>query len=161
MIVSNASPIINFGKQGSLELLKKCFGKIIISKAVYFEINLKKESIEAKSLEKAISDKWIIVEEIEVNSLLNIQNLGNGEKEAISLASKRGRILLIDDNNAKKYASLLNVECHGTIWAIYICVLKKFLNKNEARKLLEEMISDGFYISTEIYADFINLLDTL
>lgn len=160
-MISNASPIINLGKQGVLELLKSCFKQVIIPKAVYDEINIKKESIEAKSLEKGIGDKWINIEEAVISPILNTLNLGNGEKEAISLASKHRDILLIDDDSARKYASLLNGECHGIIWIIYISVLKGFIDKEKAKGLLEALIGDGFYVSTEIYADFINRLEAL
>lgn len=161
MIVSDSSPIINFGKQGVLDILKKCFGKVIIPRAVYDEIIIKKESVEVKSLEKYVSEGWITIEETAINPILNTQNLGNGEKEAISLASNQNSVLLIDDNIAKSYASLLGVECHGTIWAIYISILKGFMDKEKARKLLEAMIREGFYVSTEIYVGFINRLETM
>ena len=86
MIVSNSTPIINFGRQGKLDILKKCFDKIVIPKGVYEEIIQKKESPEAIILDKSINEKWIVVEYIAISPLLNTMSLGKGEKEAISLA---------------------------------------------------------------------------
>ena len=161
MIVSNSSPIIILGKQGILELLKRCFKKVIIPKSAYEEIMQKKDSTEVIALNKAINDGWIIVKEIDINSILQTKNIGQGEKEAISLAAKYKSILFIDDDIAKKYASLLNVECHGALYVVYLSVLKRFINKQQAKNIFENMIKDGFYVSTEIYAKFLEFLDKL
>ena len=161
MIVSDSSPIINLGKQGFLELLKKCFGKVIVPKAVFTEIMKREDSIEAKSFEKGINEKWIIVEEVGINPVIETDNVGIGEKEAISLVAKMDCLLLIDDDNGKKYASILNIESHRTIFVVFLSVLKKFINKEKAKKLFEDMVKEGFYVSTELYAEFLNLLERI
>jgi len=155
MIIANSSPIIILGKQGKLEFLKKCFGKVIIPKTVYIEIIKGKNSPETISLEDAIKNKWIIVEKVTKNILVT-DKIGQGEKEAISLASKYKKILLMDDDSARKYASILNVEVHGTLYVIYLAVVKGIINKEEAKNIVERMIVDGFYISIEIYSKFLD-----
>lgn len=161
MIVSNSSPIIILGKQGRLEVLKKCFKNVIIPKTVYDEIMIVGNSPECIALESAIKDKWIIIKKIDINPLLQTLNLGEGEKEAISLAIKHKLILLIDDDSAKAYATILRVEAHGSLYVLYIAVLKRYIDKAEAKSILEEMICDGFYISTDLYSRFLELLDSL
>lgn len=161
MIVSNSSPIIILGKQGSLELLRRCFKKIIIPESVYNEVLKDKNSPESIALEEAIIDKWIIVEKASVNPLLETLNLGQGEKEAISLAVKHKIMLIIDDDSAKAYAKILGVKAHGTLYVLYIAVLKKYIDKAGAKSILERMIRDGFYISTDIYSRFLELLNSL
>lgn len=161
MIVSDSSPIISLGKQGALDLLRKCFVKVFIPKEVLGEVMEKEESAEARSLEKAIDDGWIIVREIKIDKAIDTKNLGKGEKEAISLAAELGHTLLIDDDNAKRYASILGVEGHGILFVIYLSVLKKFIDKSKAKKMLEDMIRDGFYVSTDLYSEFLNLLDRI
>ena len=161
MIVSNSSPIIILGKQGKLELFRKCFQKIIIPISVYDEVMKKKNFPEAIALENAINNKWVIIEEITVSPLLQTLNLGKGEKEAISLAKKHSLILIIDDDSAKAYASILGVVAHGTLYVLYISCIKKYINKNSIKEILEKMIIDGFYISTDIYSKFLELLDSV
>ena len=56
MIISNATPIINFGKQGKLEIIKQCFEKIIIPKGVYEEIIIKEDNVESLALKRAIDE---------------------------------------------------------------------------------------------------------
>lgn len=160
MIVSNSSPIIILGKQGRLDLLRKCFRKVIIPKRVYEEVAVKKGEPEVITLEEAAKEKWLVVEKIHANKIFNTGNIGEGEKEAISLAEKHKAILLIDDDSAKAYASILGVESHGTLYAIYVSCMRKIISKDESIEILKRMIKDSFYISTDLYAKFIELLLT-
>ena len=161
MIVVNSSPLIILAKQGLLHLLEKCFQKAIIPKSVYEEIMQKKDNLEGIALEKAIKDKLIIVKKTDVIHALDTKNIGQGEKEAISLASKHKSILIVDDDSAKKYASLFGVEAHGTLFIIYLSCIRKIIDRGDSIDILEGMIEDGFYISAETYRRFFELLDSL
>jgi uncharacterized protein len=161
MIVVNSSPIIILGKQSMLHLLKGCFKKIIIPNSVFNEIMQQEDSPEAMALKKVINDLWISIEKTTVNPYLHTRNLGQGEKEAISLALKHKSILLIDDDSAKTYSEVLGVEVHGTFYVIYLAIIRKIIPKEEAKKILERMIADGFYISTDVYSRFLNLLNSM
>ena len=125
------------------------------------EVKHLKDSPEAIALEKAIIDKWVEVKEVTINRFLHTKNLGVGEKEAISLAFNLKIPVLIDDDSAKVYASLLGVEAHGSFYAIYLACLKKFISKEEAKKIFKDLMKEGFYASTELYLRFLDLLDEL
>ena len=161
MIVANSSPIIILAKQGLLDLLEKCFKKVITPKGVYDEVMQKSGAPEAIALNKAIKGKWISVQKVPILSQLESKNIGQAEKEAISLAYYHKSILIIDDDSAKKYASIFGVEAHGTFYVIYLACTKKLIDKTSAKNLLESMIADGFYVSSELYSRFISLLNTL
>lgn len=161
MIVSNSSPLIVLGKQGVLSLLKRCFGKVLIPKKVYDEVSVKKDSPEAAALNKAIVEGLVVVENVAINRMLFTEKMGQGEKEAISLADKHKAVLLIDDDSAKSYASVLGVEAHGTLYVIFLACSRKFITKEEATNILDGMTASGFYISTELYSRFAALLKSL
>ena len=161
MIVSNTTPVLNFGRQGVLDILKKCFGKVIIPRAVYEEINKKSDGPEILALEKAIKEKWVEVEDVKINSLLKSDSIEQGEKEAISLAVKKKAILLIDDDFAKAYASVLGVEAHGSFYVLYLACSKKIIDKETAKRIFDGMIREGFYLSTELYLKFLDLLEKI
>ena len=161
MIAVNSSPIINLAKQGQLALLEKCFKKVVMPVSVYDEILKKSESPESIALNKAISEKWILVQKVSVMSKLETKNIAQGEKEAISLAYRHKTMLIIDDDSAKKYASIFGVESHGTLFVIYSACVKKLIDKKKAINLMEGIIAEGFYISSELYTKFISLLDAL
>ena len=159
MIVSNTSPLIYLGKRGFLSLLHKCFNKIIIPDTVYSEVNFLAESIEAIAMKKAIIEKWLSVENIKINDSLNESIIQKGEKEAISLALKYKSKILLDDDVAKYYASVFGLEPHGTLYVLHLSFIKKFISKERVKEILDLMIADGFYISTELYAEFLDLLN--
>ena len=160
MIVVNSSPIIILAKQGMLDLLKKCFKKVIIPKSVYEEVMQKKDNPEVIALEKAIKNKWVVVEEVLVISMLNTKNIGQGEKEAISLASIHKSLLIIDDDFAKKYAAIFGVNAHGTFFVIYLAFIRNLIKREDAIAILERMIADGFHISSDLYSKFFELLNS-
>ena len=160
MIVSNSSPIILLAKQGMLDLMKKCFKKAVIPKSVYEEVSQKKGSPELIALEKAIKDKWVVVEKVNVIPALDTKNLGQGEKEAISLAVKHKSMLILDDDAAKKYSAIFGIEAHGVLYVIYLALIRKFIDDTDAMNALEGMIVDGFYISHDVYMRFFELLNS-
>ncbi len=155
MIVSNSSPLISLGSIGRLDLFKKCFKEVAIPSSVYHEISQKKESPEFISLQKGIDERWIAIEPVEVLPLLKTNALGEGEKEAISLASKHKVILIIDDDTAKRYVEIMGVEPHGTLYVLILAVRKKILTRKEALEILDHMMKIGFYISTDVYGHFL------
>ena len=155
MIVSNSSPIISLGTVGKLELLRKGCKEVLIPSGVYEEISEKKESPEFISLQKGIEEKWIKVEKIELLPLLKTNTPGQGEKEAISLAAQHKAILIIDDDTAKAYATIMGVEAHGTLYILILAVHKNIVSKKEAIEILTHMMNAGFYISTEVYGMFL------
>jgi len=92
---------------------------------------------------------------------LDTKSIGQGEKEAISLAIQLKSILIIDDDSARKYASIFGVEAHGTFYVIYLACTRKLIDKTTAKNAMESMIADGFYISTETYSRFVSLLNMI
>jgi len=161
MIVANSSPIIILAKQGILNLLQKCFKSVMIPESVYEEVMHKSGTPEAIALEKAVKEKWTSVQKVNVLDDLDTKSIGQGEKEAISLAIQLKSILIIDDDSARKYASIFGVEAHGTFYVIYLACTRKLIDKTTAKNAMESMIADGFYISTETYSRFVSLLNMI
>jgi len=145
VIVSNASPLIVLLKINKLSILKELFEKIIIPEAVYKEIT-------AKEPDKLIFDKtgWIktrSVTNIEMTTLLE-KLVNTGEAEAIVLAKELKITLLIDDAKARKYAMLLNIELIGTLGLLKIA--KKNGLVQSVRKVIEDMLAEGYYIEDKL-----------
>ena len=158
MIVLNASPLISLGKISGLQLLKKCFEEVIIPNEVYEEIIHKEYNIESVALKKSIDEEWIKIEKVNTHRILKTASIGKGEKEAISLAFKYKCILILDDDNARKFAELLGIEVHGTLYCIYLAYKKEIIKKEQVKDMVKKLIDNGFYISTEVYSEFLDLL---
>ena len=155
MVVVNSSPIISLGKIGRLDLLHKVFGKIIIAKQVYEEIISKPYEEEAIALKKAVEDEWIKVQSSEEIK----SNLGTGESASIYLASKIRQILIADDKKAVFVADTFGIECHGTLYVVMLALNKKVIkNKEEAIEILNSLIENKLYLSSDVLSEFYGLL---
>ncbi|MBI2140475.1 DUF3368 domain-containing protein [Candidatus Woesearchaeota archaeon] len=161
MIVADTSPLIVLGKQGKLELLRLCFGKVSLPEAVLREVSGRKESEESIALASAIKSKWIGAIKISINPLLETSKIGIGEKEAISLAAKLKSILIMDDALAQSYASLAGVEAHGTLYVLLSALKKRFIHNEDAKEMLYGMMAQGFYLSAEVYGRFLQMLEEI
>ena len=125
--------------------------------AVFAEIVNKGDTPEALALIEFVKNKSVIVEKIRVHQLLLTSKIEQAEKEAISLAHQYRCTLIMDDATARKYAALLKVETKGSL-SILLKATPKTITKNEAKSILNEMISNGFYVSTDVYGECLEQL---
>lgn len=161
MIVTNTTPLINLGRFGKISILREIFNRVLIPEEVYREIMQLKDSLEALAVQKAIQNGWIKTEKITPDLQIGAELLDEGEKEAITLALKNNCIFLTDDDHAKKFAIIQSLEVHGTIYVLIKAAAKRIISKEEAKSLLDKMISSRFYVSTEIYAKFLDALSKI
>lgn len=160
MIATNTSPLIYLSKIGKLELLKILFKEIIIPRQVYEEVmNGKKEGyLDYLVFEKAVSDGWIKIKDIEIDKSLDIflYEIDLGELALISLALKiKPDLVLIDDACARTIAESFNINSKGTLYVLLKALKKKIISKSETKNLLNQLVFSGFRISQEIYIKFL------
>lgn len=157
MAVVNSSPIITLAKIGKLEFLHKIFGIVIIPEQVYKEVLSKPDYSEAIAIKRCVEhEKWLKVQKSkEING-----NLGIGESSSIGLASKLKHILIIDDKKAAFIAGTLGVECHGTLYVILESLKRGLIkDKKEAIYIVEQLVNNNLYLSTETLSAFYSLLE--
>lgn len=160
MIISNSTPIIHLGKVGYLHLLQKCFSRITIPEEVFVEISAFPESLESILLRRALTEKWIEMEKVPMaKELESFSELDIGELKAISLALKKKEPLLIDDKAGKQIAILFQVEVHGTLFVILEAYHQTFINRDEAIEIVNKMMRNEFYLTSEVYALFLELIN--
>jgi hypothetical protein len=147
VIVSDASPLIQFSKVNKLPLLKKLFKTIIVPEAVFKEIT-------AKEHEKTIFEKtgWIKTKNIENTDLTRLleQLVDRGEAEAIILAKELDAPLIVDDAKARKYAGLLDVEVIGSLGVLKLAKNRGLITS--VKEVIADMLSEGYYIEKKLIA---------
>jgi len=168
MIVSNASPLIYLAKIGMLDLLEKIYDRIQIPLQVKIEcVDKGKQAgyVDAFLIEKYIEKGFIIVEELPKHLLRKAENIAlefqidTGEAQAILLAVYKGkREILIDEKRARFVAKQENLSPRGTLYVILKAIKRGLLNKEEAINKVNELIKKNFYISTDVYKEFLRLL---
>lgn len=158
MAIVNSSPLIALARIGKLELLHKVFTNVAITEQVYQEIMSKPSYVESMAIKKAVEDdKWIKVRKSkEINDIL-----GAGESSTLGLALTLKRPLIIDDKKASFLANTLGIECHGTLYVILLALKKKIINKREAIDIVNLLISNKLYLSSEVLSEFYVLLNKI
>ena len=142
-VIVNSTPLIALCHVNQLSVLKQLYGEIIIPKAVYDEISVKEDSICKRNVDESLD--WIHVQEIKniMAKTMFKSQLHDGEVEVMILAmEQQADVVVIDDQNAKKYAKYLELPVTGTLGVLmrakqegYLYELKPvqnvtFLNQN-------------------------------
>ena len=153
-MISNASPIIFLANINQLNLLKKLFGKVTITELVKEEVLIENKPGYA-ILDKAIQEKWIVIEN---PKRIKINEIKKGEDLVIALAKEKKDNVIIDDANAIKKAISLNIPFIRTTTIIIGASNRNIISKKEASKLIDKLIEAGYYISPQIYLKIIEAL---
>jgi len=165
--VFNASPLIYLGKKRKTGLLRLVFEKILVPVEVEEEIMKLYDSPEAVQLRDAIQEGWIEVKRSSENKKKQIAKLfgeiDEGEAAVIALALERhGENVIIDDAEARTATEYFELKVHGTLYIILEAYKRNiFKSKAEVISMVNNMLRKGFYISSEVYARFLFLLDKL
>jgi len=157
MIASDASPLISLSKAGKLSLLRELFGKVVIEKEVEREaLDRGKEegAPDALVIENAVKEGWIVVETIEERK--SFHGIHKGEGNTILLAKKHGCFVLIDEEDAREVARAMGLKVRGTLYVLKKAVERGLMSKEEAARTLDDMVTNGFRISTRIYTEFLS-----
>lgn len=147
-MISNATPIICLAKINQLELLKKCFGSIMIPNHVKDEVLLKNKP-GYFAIKESLENKWFKITALSENPNLG---LGKGENAAINLARQRKDKLIIDDGFAIKVARTFDIPVLRTTTVIFTALQKKIISRKEAVELINDLIDIGYYISPKYYS---------
>jgi len=85
-----------------------------------------------------------------------------GEAQVIVLAlKKKEKVAILDDSRARKIARIFSIKPIGILRIILRAVRKRLLTKDDAIKILDELIKQGFRISIELYNEFLKRLSTI
>ncbi|MBU0980214.1 MAG: DUF3368 domain-containing protein [Nanoarchaeota archaeon] len=159
MIVSNTSPLIHLAKAGKLDLLRRLFKTVLIPVSVHEELMKQPRSTETILINEAIKNGWIRTSKVHLKDpLRKLSTVAKAELEVIALAIKEKKIALLDDKNAVQIAEIFRVGAHGTLFVILQAVKKRFISKKEAINAVNKMMENEFYITSDVYALFLQLL---
>ena len=156
-VISDSSPIIAIVKKRELTLLKDLFQEILIPKAVYEELmkNPEYEEDRRRHLQEEIDLGWIKVTELKKLKYPNL-SLGQGETEAINACiDVDDIILLIDERKGRNIAKSLNITVMGTLGVLALAKKKAFRTIQEIETNLENLINQGFYLSSDVILSFL------
>lgn len=146
-VVSNTTPIISLLKIGKLELVRKIYGKIIVPRAVYNEVNAGINKSYYLDLNKL---DWIEIKEIENKKSLHFFiDLDAGEAEVIVLATELDAdLVIIDETLGRKFAMNNELKVTGTIGVLLKAKELGFIEN--VTSLIDLLIYNGIWISAKL-----------
>ena len=140
MIISDSTTLIILFDLQRLELLSTLFSEVLIPKAVYDEISVKKE---------ITLPNFMKVKEVHTCDKLDtlMMLLDSGESEAIALALELKMPLIIDEKKGRKIALQEGIKILGLLGVVYLNIKKEYLTVQEAQAFLADALSHGYRIS--------------
>ena len=157
-IVSDTGPIIGLAKIGKIILLKNIADEVIIPPMVYKEL-FGKIGPESNEIDQALNTFIMVKRDMAVEEAVKIElsGLGEGEKQAIGLASRLDNdvILLLDDRAGREVAARLNIFTTGLIGLLLVAKEKGFVES--VGTLIKELRNNGYWLSDDIMKTAIKL----
>ena len=157
-IVSDTGPIIGLAKIGKIILLKNIADEVIIPPMVYKEL-FGKTGPESNEIDQALNTFIMVKRDMAVEEAVKIElaGLGEGEKQAIGLASQLDNdvILLLDDRAGREVAARLNIFTTGLIGLLLVAKEKGFVES--VGTLIKELRNNGYWLSDDIMKTAIKL----
>lgn len=156
-VIVNSTPLIALCHVNQLNILKELYGEVIIPRAVYDEISVKKDSVCKKIVDESL--EWIHVQKIQnvMAKAMFKSQLHDGEVEVMILAKEQNAdVVIIDDQNAKKYAKYLELPVTGTLGILIKAKQVGYIP--ELKPLLDVMVQNGIYIKNSLIEHCLELV---
>ncbi len=152
MVVSNTTVILYFIKIQRADLLQNIFSQIVIPSEVHEELTGNEEEYaeEVVACRELAQKGFLIVKDVQ-----KVENYGldKGENAALSLCGELyDNEFLSDDKSARKVARLKGYTVKGTLGILFLNLETKKITNSEFFVLLDTLINQGFYLSTEVYS---------
>ena len=147
-MISDSTALICLSKINKLNLLKDIYSFVLIPSAVKNEILLEGRGGYSR-INEAVKGGWIKVVDPKKSTDLG---LGAGENQAINLAKERKDSIILDDGLAIKAAQAFEIPIIRTTTVVFTALKKRIINKAQALAILNQLIENGYYISTRDYA---------
>lgn len=145
-VICNSGPLMALGKLNLLYLLKRLYGKVIISDSVYKETVTAgkiKGAPDALTIELFLTqNKWEIVEvnAKEIDPEIRLLRLDDGEIKTIHLAMKiPNSLILLDDEEARVEARRKGLKIKGTVGVLVEAYRRNMINFEELELFLDEI----------------------
>ena len=161
MVIVDTSVLIPLLKIGKINLLKKFFNKIIITKEVEKEIETGK--IGVSEFEEA-NKLWIEIKEEnseKEEKLANVEDIEKTDASIILIAKDQKDIILSNDYALITVAKSKNIECWWLTTFIIKILKKKIITKKEAKEIMSDLIKAGMRLKNEIYVAILDEIDKI
>jgi uncharacterized protein len=144
IVISNSSPLINFGALGRLDILQTLYESLFIPQAVYNEVLVAGQCQRGAAEIKQAA--WIVPKPVANRAAVAaLHALGRGEAEAIMLAVEHpGSLVVLDDRQGRGVAVHLGLNL--------LVAKRKGLIQSLATAIDQLQMRQGFRIAPDLKA---------
>ncbi|HUT34087.1 MAG TPA: DUF3368 domain-containing protein [Planctomycetota bacterium] len=148
VVIADAGPLIALARTGRLSLLPDLFDRVWIPEAVRDELETCSDRPGAKALKEAIGPRgWLKVARVSAGACPE-PALGQGEWEAIALATRESALLLIDERPGRRAAKAAGVEVIGTGTVLLLAKSRGIVPR--VSPILDELINADYRLSAAL-----------
>lgn len=152
VVVADSSPLNYLTLIGSIDVLHRLYGTILVPQQVIVELTDLAAPREVRNWASALPG-WVDVRSIPPIDDPALSHLDPGEQAAIVLAqSVAGALLLIDDAAGRLEASRRGIQNTGTLGVIRAAALRELLNLPSA---LARLLETNFRVSVALVDDLL------
>jgi predicted nucleic acid-binding protein len=145
-VVIDASPLITLFRSGQSELLPGLFSRIIVPEAVWQEVVCNQSDTAAR---KIPGMSWLIREQVQTSSRVEVWNLGRGETAVLSYALAHPPLrAVIDDYDARRTAHALGVPVIGTVGLLVLAKRRGLISS--VSNSLDKLRAAGLWLSDDL-----------
>lgn len=142
-VVSNAGPLIAFGKLGRLDILEKLYGTVFVAQEVYEETVTSGMAIgapDAYLIREYFSRGALQKKQVHLAKLQSESKIEKGEKTTIELALiTKVDFVLLDDASAREVAKRYGLKLKGTLGVLLEAVNSGVLIRDEGVLLIQQI----------------------
>jgi hypothetical protein len=160
--VSNAGPLIHLAKIDELNLLKEIFSEIIISQTVKMEVVDRGKDRGMPDAFLVDGVQWIRVVDDPFNAKSLAEKVGihHGEASTIMLAKSLSLPVLLDDSDARRFASGLGLQVIGSVGILIRSVKTGLISKEDGIENLDKL-AQVMWLSTDVYMNARRIMESL
>jgi uncharacterized protein len=151
LAVSNTSPISNLAIIGRLDFLQRRYAIVRIPPAVQSELAALTHPIGSKSIQAALSERWLVVEPLGASVSQKLPfPLDRGETEAILLACQlKTDVLLMDEKRGREAARQRGLVVAGALGELIHAKFAGWIPnvRDEIRRLRADA---GFFVDATV-----------
>jgi predicted nucleic acid-binding protein len=165
-IVFNSTPLLYLSKAGLCKIIENLKAEKFTSPLVKQEVVDKgklKGVPDAIALEKLFERGVFKLCEPKDKAFLSSLSLTHGlhvaDAQVLALAKEYDALAVIDDEVARKTAKVYRINYAGTTYILARAVFQGIINKEQAKRAVNDMVSAGWRCSIESYAKIMELLE--
>ena len=149
LVAADASPLIGLAAAGAFDLLRRLFGRIVVTAEVRDEVPAGGELPGASELASAIRDGWIEVRHIRTDGT-DLLHLDAGESSTLAFAvSHEGPCLaLMDESLGRSYARAHGLNVTGVAGVLLAAKNARLVHR--VRPFFDRLEKSNFRLATAI-----------